>query len=59
MFSLIAATCKHHGINKIATFDFDFERVERDYEVDIIEERMPEISRVKIKWTEKPQKIRK
>ena len=26
--SLIAATCKHHGINKIATFDPDFDRVE-------------------------------
>ncbi|MCD6456980.1 MAG: PIN domain-containing protein [Methanophagales archaeon] len=26
--ALIAATCKHHGINKIATFDPDFERVD-------------------------------
>ncbi|MCK4397761.1 MAG: PIN domain-containing protein [Methanophagales archaeon] len=26
--ALIAATCKHHGINKIATFDPDFDRVE-------------------------------
>ena len=26
--ALIAATCKHHGINKIATFDSDFERVD-------------------------------
>ncbi|HJH26065.1 MAG TPA: hypothetical protein C5S37_04645 [Methanophagales archaeon] len=25
---LIAATCKHHGINKIATFDPDFKRVD-------------------------------
>ncbi|MEA2032468.1 MAG: PIN domain-containing protein [Euryarchaeota archaeon] len=24
----MAATCKHHGINKIATFDSDFERVD-------------------------------
>ena len=24
--ALIAATCKHYGINKIATFDLDFER---------------------------------
>jgi predicted nucleic acid-binding protein len=26
--ALIAATCKHYGINKIATFDPDFERVD-------------------------------
>ena len=26
--SLIAATCKHHDINKIATFDPDFKRVD-------------------------------
>ena len=26
--ALIAATCKHHGIKKIATFDADFERVD-------------------------------
>ncbi len=26
--ALIAATCKYHGIRKIATFDADFERVE-------------------------------
>jgi len=26
--ALIAATCKHRGINKIATFDSDFERVD-------------------------------
>ena len=26
--ALIAATCKHHGINKIATFDPDFKRVD-------------------------------
>lgn len=26
--ALIAATCKHYGINKIATFDPDFERKE-------------------------------
>ncbi|MGB2843084.1 MAG: PIN domain-containing protein [Halobacteriota archaeon] len=26
--ALIAATCKHHGINKIATFDSDFKRVD-------------------------------
>ena len=26
--ALIAATCKHHGIKKIATFDPDFKRVE-------------------------------
>ncbi|MDI6886841.1 MAG: PIN domain-containing protein, partial [archaeon] len=26
--ALIAATCKHHSINKIATFDPDFKRVE-------------------------------
>ena len=26
--ALIVATCKHHGINKIATFDSDFERVD-------------------------------
>ena len=26
--ALIAATCKHYGINKIATFDPDFDRVD-------------------------------
>jgi len=26
--ALIAATCKHYGIKKIATFDQDFERVD-------------------------------
>ncbi|RLI81692.1 ribonuclease VapC, partial [Archaeoglobales archaeon] len=26
--SLIAATCKHYGIKKIATFDDDFKRVD-------------------------------
>ena len=26
--ALIAATCKHHGITKIATFDSDFKRVD-------------------------------
>jgi len=26
--ALIAATCKYYGINKIATFDQDFERVD-------------------------------
>ncbi len=26
--ALIAATCKYYGINKIATFDEDFERIE-------------------------------
>jgi predicted nucleic-acid-binding protein len=26
--ALIAATCKHHGIKKIATFDSDFKRVD-------------------------------
>jgi hypothetical protein len=26
--ALIAATCKHHGIKKIATFDEDFRRVD-------------------------------
>ncbi|MCK4732812.1 MAG: PIN domain-containing protein, partial [Methanophagales archaeon] len=26
--ALIATTCKHYGINKIATFDQDFERVD-------------------------------
>ena len=26
--ALIAATCKHHGISKIATFDPDFKRVD-------------------------------
>ena len=26
--ALIATTCKHHGINKIATFDSDFKRVD-------------------------------
>ena len=26
--ALIAATCKHYGLNKIATFDPDFERVD-------------------------------
>ncbi len=26
--ALIAATCKHHGINKIASFDEDFKRVD-------------------------------
>jgi len=26
--ALIAATCKHHGIKKTATFDADFERVD-------------------------------
>ena len=26
--ALIAATCKHYGIKKIATFDGDFKRVE-------------------------------
>ena len=26
--ALIAATCKHHGIKKIATFDPDFKRVD-------------------------------
>ena len=26
--ALIVATCKHHGINKIATFDPDFKRVD-------------------------------
>ena len=26
--ALIAATCKHHGIDRIATFDSDFERVD-------------------------------
>ncbi|NQE04412.1 tRNA(fMet)-specific endonuclease VapC [ANME-1 cluster archaeon GoMg1] len=26
--AVIAATCKHHGINKIATFDSDFKRVD-------------------------------
>ncbi len=26
--ALIAATCKHHGIKKIATFDEDFKRVD-------------------------------
>ena len=26
--ALIAATCKHHSITKIATFDPDFERVD-------------------------------
>jgi predicted nucleic acid-binding protein len=26
--ALIAATCKHHGIRKIATFDPDFKRVD-------------------------------
>jgi len=26
--ALIAATCKHHGIRKIATFDEDFKRVD-------------------------------
>lgn len=26
--ALIAATCKHYGIKKIATFDEDFKRVE-------------------------------
>nr|CBH39975.1 conserved hypothetical protein, containing PIN domain [uncultured archaeon] len=26
--ALIAATCKHHGIRKIATFDSDFDRVD-------------------------------
>ena len=26
--ALIAATCKHHGIRKIATFDPDFDRVD-------------------------------
>ena len=26
--ALIAATCKHYGINKIATFDPDFKRVD-------------------------------
>ena len=26
--AVIAATCKHYGINKIATFDSDFKRVD-------------------------------
>ena len=26
--ALIVATCKHYGINKIATFDPDFKRVD-------------------------------
>ena len=26
--ALITATCKHHGIRKIATFDSDFDRVD-------------------------------
>ncbi len=26
--ALIAATCKHYGIRKIATFDSDFKRVD-------------------------------
>ena len=26
--ALIAATCRHYGIKKIATFDEDFERVD-------------------------------
>lgn len=26
--ALIAATCRHHGINKIATFDDDFKRID-------------------------------
>ena len=26
--AFIAATCKHHGIRKIATFDPDFDRVD-------------------------------
>ncbi|MGB7531990.1 MAG: PIN domain-containing protein [Halobacteriota archaeon] len=26
--AFIAATCKHHGITKIATFDPDFKRVD-------------------------------
>jgi predicted nucleic acid-binding protein len=34
--ALIAATCKHHGIRKIATFDPDFDRV------DFLEVVMPE-----------------
>ena len=28
LLELIAATCKHHGITKIATFDSDFKRVD-------------------------------
>ena len=34
--ALIAATCKHYGIRKIATFDSDFKRV------DFLEVIMPE-----------------
>jgi predicted nucleic acid-binding protein len=34
--ALIAATCKHYGIRKIATFDSDFDRV------DFLEVIMPE-----------------
>jgi superfamily II DNA/RNA helicase len=43
------------AINILSSRDYDdFRRVERDYEVDVIEEKMPEINRVKIKWTETP-----
>jgi ATP-dependent RNA helicase DeaD len=43
------------AINILSSSDYDdFRRVERDYEVDVFEERMPEVERVKIKWTETP-----
>jgi len=43
------------AINILSSSDYDdFRRVERDYEVDVFEEKMPEVERVKIKWTETP-----
>jgi predicted nucleic acid-binding protein len=35
--ALITATCKHHGIRKIATFDPDFKRVDFLEEVEMEE----------------------
>jgi predicted nucleic acid-binding protein len=35
--ALIAATCKHHGIRKIATFDPDFKRVDFLEVIELVE----------------------
>jgi len=48
------------AINILSSSDYDdFRRVERDYEVDVFEEKMPEVERVKIKWTETPFWLKK
>jgi len=48
------------AINILSSSDYDdFRRVERDYEVDVFEEKMPAVERVKIKWTETPFWLKK